>query len=196
MKLSLWYPIHTKVVSQKFGIANTAPSLMPMYAKLGLLGHNGWDFIAPRGYNIRSAHEGIVTFTGEDGSGGLGVVVRTMTPFEYQGGEAFYKTIYWHCNVGSFKVKPGDHVMIGDVLAEVDSTGMSTGDHLHFALKPIYQGESDWAWSNAEQLNGYYGSIDPEPYWNGKTAYEGATLLQKIAELKKILATLLAKVGK
>jgi murein DD-endopeptidase MepM/ murein hydrolase activator NlpD len=167
-----------------------------MYAKLGLLGHNGWDFIAPRGYNIRSAHEGIVTFTGEDGSGGLGVVVRTLEPVEHNYGTTFVKSLYWHCNVGSFKVKPGDHVMIGDILAEVDSTGMSTGDHLHFGIKPVEQGENDWQWFNSVQQNGYLGAVDPEPYWNGKTAYEGATLLQKIAELKKILATLLAKVGK
>jgi hypothetical protein len=45
------------------------------------------------------------------------------------------------------------------------NTGQSTGDHLHFGRKPTYKGEQDWEWWNAEQENGYKGSIDPDSYF-------------------------------
>lgn len=191
MKLKLYYPIHKLVISQRFGPEGTAPDMLPMYQKIGLTAHNGWDFVAPRGYNIRAAHDGVVTFTGEDGAGGLGVVVRTNELVDHDYGTTFIKSLYWHCNTGSFKVKPGQSVKVGDILAEVDSTGMSTGDHLHFGIKPVLQGEADWVWVNSEQQNGYLGAIDPAPYWAGPTAYTAAGLFSKLAELQKKLADLL-----
>lgn len=195
-KFKTYYPIHNLVISQRFGPDGTAFQMLPSYQKLGLKAHNGWDFVAPRGYNIRAAHDGVVTFTGEDGAGGLGVVVRTNEAMDYEGGNAYMKSIYWHCNTGSFKVKPGDKVSVGDILAEVDSTGMSTGDHLHFGLKPIAQGENDWVWYNVEQNNGYLGAIDPAPYWAGQTAYQIKGIMAQLQEIKKKLANLIALIGK
>lgn len=40
------------------------------------------------------------------------------------------QTLYAHLN--SFKVKPGDKVTKGQVIADSDSTGLAGGDHLHF----------------------------------------------------------------
>ena len=39
-------------------------------------------------------------------------------------------TLYAHLN--SFKVKPGDRVTKGQIIADSDSTGLAGGDHLHF----------------------------------------------------------------
>jgi murein DD-endopeptidase MepM/ murein hydrolase activator NlpD len=71
-KLELFYPLDTILVTQGFG-----ENLHPLYASLGMLGHNGIDFCAMNGTPIRAAHDGIVTFAGEDGSAGLGSVLRT-----------------------------------------------------------------------------------------------------------------------
>ena len=122
------------------------------------------DFQANDGDVILAAHDGIVTFTGEDGSGGLGVVIRTKDQFEYKDGQSYFKTIYWHIKAGTFMVHPNDEVKSGQPIAQADNTGMSTGTHLHWGLKPVYQGEQDWQWYNLEQDNGYNGAIDPEPY--------------------------------
>ena len=147
-------------VSQPFGVNPQ------VYAQFGLVGHNGTDYRAPGGTPIFATHDGIVTFTGEDGGGGLGVVLRTIEKYEYLSSEVFFKTIYWHCKVGSFQVKPGDIVKTGDKIAEVDNTGFSTGNHLHFGLKPVLQGEQEWQWENLLQNNGFKGAINPELFLN------------------------------
>ncbi len=116
------------------------------------------------------SHEGSVTFTGHDGSGGLGVVIRTKEPCVYQNGTAYYKTIYWHLKEGTIRVKPDQEVVAGTIIALADNTGMSTGSHLHFGLKPMTQGEQAWQWANIEQNNGYQGAIDPTIYFTGEYA--------------------------
>ena len=170
MKLKLLYPAKpinykgelSAHINQHFG-----ENVIPLYKELGLKGHNGLDLGAIDGSPVYAAHDGIVTFTGEDGSGGLGVVIRTKDMFEYNGGNFLMKSIYWHLLPNSFKVKPGDEVRAGQVIGLADNTGMSTGSHLHFGLKPIYQGEKDWQFYNADQNNGYHGAIDSEPYFIG-----------------------------
>ncbi len=162
MRLNLTNPLGDKPVifNQRFG-----QNLNPFYKQLGLSGHNGVDLSCADGDIVCAAHDGIVTFTGEDGSGGLGVVIRTKEPFGYDGGEAFIKSIYWHLEKGSIMVHSSDEVKAGDPIARADNTGMSTGTHLHFGIKPVAQGEQEWQWWNVEQQNGYGGAIDPEPYF-------------------------------
>ena len=41
--------------------------------------------------------------------------------------------IYAHCN--NLYVKQGDHITQGQQIAEVGSTGNSTGPHLHFEIR-------------------------------------------------------------
>ncbi len=184
MKLELSYPLKPKGINQPFG--NTDPK----YTGLGLVGHNGIDFFATDNQSIRATHDGIVTFTGEDGAGGLGVVVRTQDKKEYNNGETFFKSIYWHLKPGTFQVKAGDIVKCGQILGGADNTGMSTGTHLHFGLKPIQQGEQDWIWYNLEHNNGYWGAIDPAPYWNGMYAEDYKTISDQLALIAKKVAEL------
>ena len=40
-------------------------------------------------------------------------------------------TFYAHLKKGTFKVKQGDHVMAGEVLAEIGCSGYCEADHLH-----------------------------------------------------------------
>jgi len=43
--------------------------------------------------------------------------------------------VYAHILIGSARVKPGDRVAVGDVLARSGSSGYSTGPHLHFVIR-------------------------------------------------------------
>src|SRR3990167_6624757 len=190
-ELYLYKSLHPFTISQGFG-----QNLSPLYVKWGLLGHNGLDCI--RGYikgkyfeiegaNVRAAHAGKVTYAGLDSTGGYGVVVQTTEQFlDKKGVPHYWKTIYWHLQP-NIKVRVGQIVKIGDILASADNTGASNGSHLHFGLKPIAQGEDEWTWDNVEQNNGYRGAVDPLPYMSEMTAYEFISWVQKLLEgLKKM----------
>lgn len=159
-KLKLKSPLESIKINQSFGQNAT-----PLYAQLGLKGHNGIDYHATDGTKCLSAHDGRVTYAGYDGAGGLTIVIRTEKEFEdVDGKPSFWKTIYCHLKRDTLKVTGGQQVKAGQQIAECDNTGASTGSHLHFGLKPIYRGEEEWIWENAYVNNGYRGAVDPTPY--------------------------------
>ncbi|MCP6719750.1 MAG: M23 family metallopeptidase [Patescibacteria group bacterium] len=190
--LQLYYSLHPWTVAQKFGLNGE------FYRKNGIniKGHNGIDAVRGGGHeihaaNVRAAHDGVVTYVGVDNKEGYGVVIRTKKQFlDVNGQPHFWKTIYWHL-LPNIPVKVGQEVKIGDILGEADNTGFSFGSHLHFGLKPIYQGENDWTWFNLDQSNGYFGAVDPEPYFTGLTAYDLTTKFRDIAKILKEIFNLI-----
>jgi murein DD-endopeptidase MepM/ murein hydrolase activator NlpD len=86
--------------------------------------HEGTDIAAPAGTPVRAVAEGWVLESGPKGSYGNRVVIQT---------EDGRKMIYAHNNQNF--VKAGDWVSRGDEIAEVGSTGRSTGPHVHFEVK-------------------------------------------------------------
>lgn len=191
-RLELFHPVKPWSVYNAFG------NPLKLYTDMGMKGHNGFDVLAPHGTPVRAAHDGIVTQAGDDGSAGIGVVVRTEDEREYGTTSTFFKTIYWHlapatCHNGKHQiaVKPGDQVLVGDILGYADNTGLSSGDHLHFGLKPVYPGEQDWQWFNSEQQNGYFGAIDPTPYISRYAAEDYAGWRRTLRYLSDLAAKLL-----
>ena len=86
--------------------------------------HKGLDIAAVKGTDIESVRGGTVTFAGERGGYGQVVYVDHGDGLE---------TRYAHCS--RLLVKTGDTIAQGQVLAEVGSTGRSTGNHLHFEAR-------------------------------------------------------------
>lgn len=160
MKLSLQFPTKNVAVNQAFGKNDT-----PIYAQLGMKGHNGIDFFAPDGTPILATHDGVVVYAGLDGSNGNLVVLKTDVQYDYLNGQAYFKTLYGHLKDGTICVHAGERVKAGQVIAQADNTGASSGSHLHFGLKPVQQGEQEWVWYNLEQNNGYNVAIDPTSYF-------------------------------
>jgi hypothetical protein len=88
------------------------------------------------GEAIKAAHDGYVTFAGEDPATildpakGYGYTVEIRD-------KAFgeYTTKYGHMQVGSLMVGVGDEVARGDGIGLCGSTGHSTGPHLHFEVR-------------------------------------------------------------
>jgi len=99
MKIELFLPVKDVLVTQSFG-----RNFLDFYRKLGMIAHNGIDFMAKRGCIIRSAHDGLVTFAGTDGDGGISVTVYNGTAKDG------YKTIYYH--LLDTKVKQGDKIKV------------------------------------------------------------------------------------
>lgn len=92
--------------------------------------HRGIDIAAPEGSPVRAIMDGTVIFSGYmEGYGNLVVI-------DHGGG---LTTRYGHTRKNL--VKEGDSVKVGDVIAEVGTTGLSTGPHLHLEVleagKPI-----------------------------------------------------------
>ena len=85
--------------------------------------HKGIDIARPSGFAIKAADNGVVTFTGRDGSYGNKVIVN------HQNG---YQTVYAH--LSSINVSKGQTVPQGFNLGVMGSTGRSTGIHLHFEI--------------------------------------------------------------
>ena len=89
--------------------------------------HHGIDLAAPEGTFIHAVRQGSVVFSGEQQDYGNVVIIDH--------GDGFM-TKYAHNQKNL--VNTGDVVALGSVIAQVGSSGRSTGPHLHFELK--YQG--------------------------------------------------------
>jgi murein DD-endopeptidase MepM/ murein hydrolase activator NlpD len=88
-------------------------------------GHSGLDLGAGKGTPIRAALPGTVYVVRHSTSGyGYHVMV------DHGGG---FVTLYAHCS--KILVTEGQKVEAGTVIAEVGSTGRSTGNHLHFEVR-------------------------------------------------------------
>lgn len=88
--------------------------------------HDGVDLACPGGTPIRAADKGRVIHAGWWGPYGLAVVI------DHGSGMS---TVYGHCMRGSLRVSSGQVVKRGQAIAGVDSTGWSTGNHLHFSVR-------------------------------------------------------------
>lgn len=86
--------------------------------------HNGVDLAAPGGTSIYAAYDGIVVAATYNASMGNYVMINH--------GDGLY-TIYMHAS--ALYVSKDDAVAKGDTIAAVGTTGMSTGNHLHFTVR-------------------------------------------------------------
>lgn len=189
-KLQLSYPIDNPIIiNQLFGNKD------PKYTNMGLPGHNGIDFKAYHGQPVYATHDGYASYQ-VDNSGGHGVVIITKDLFDYEGQPTYFKSIYWHlCDPlksPEYKSPIADksgfvEVRNGELIGYADNTGFSTGNHLHYGLKPCAKGENNWIWFNTEQNNGYNGAINPMPYFDGSTPFTIHNLEQQVNILKKIV---------
>ncbi len=87
--------------------------------------HSGIDIAKPAGTPIYSVLDGVVT-TVRYGTTGYGYYVMV----DHGGG---FVTLYAHCS--KLVVSQGQRVTAGTKIAEVGTTGSSTGNHLHFETR-------------------------------------------------------------
>jgi len=118
--------------------------------------HNGEDLVGQKyvkaiagGTVIKARASGLKKSNGEPAGYGYFVVVRHMIDGVY------YTSLYAHLKKGSFQVKKGDKIKAGKILAEMGTTGSSTGVHLHLE---IWMGKVN-GWSADGS-----GFVDPIPF--------------------------------
>lgn len=86
--------------------------------------HEGIDLAAPPGTPIHAAESGRVIHSGRLGSYGKVVIVKHV---------GAYRTVYAHAR--KLYVRKGEFVERGQKLAEVGTTGRSSGPHVHFEIR-------------------------------------------------------------
>ena len=117
--------------------------------------HNGEDLIGQkyvhaiaRGTVIKARASGLRKSNGEPGGFGYYIIIRHLIDGVY------YTSLYAHLKKGSFQVKKGSKVWPGSVLAQMGTTGNSTGVHLHLEVR---KGKTHgWGANGA----GYYDPIE------------------------------------
>lgn len=90
--------------------------------------HSGIDVGAPKGTNIVASEAGLVILAGWYGGYGNTVIINHGK--DSKGRELW--TLYAHAS--KVVVKKGDTVKKGQKIAEVGTTGKSTGNHLHYGV--------------------------------------------------------------
>lgn len=98
-----------------------------LYARFGKKGrepHDGIDLAAPAGSPVRTAGEGMVLFAGPQAGYGLIVVVQHTRGLV---------TVYAHAR--DVRVRTGQAVRPGQVIATVGESGKTSGPHLHFEVR-------------------------------------------------------------
>lgn len=108
-------PIKGKI-SSKFGWRNPTTSTVPKY-------HTGVDIAVNEGAKIISATDGKVIMVSSEGDYGNHYQIQIKDVI----------IVYAHCK--KLYLKEGDTVKQGQEIAEVGSTGNSTGPHLHFEIR-------------------------------------------------------------
>ena len=106
-------PISGKITS-RYGVSSSIRSSR----------HTGLDISAKKGTPIKVVADGTVTFAKYNGSYGNLVKVDHGNGVET-----------WYAHTNKMYVKAGTEVKAGDVIAEVGSTGNSTGPHLHLEIR-------------------------------------------------------------
>lgn len=117
LRLPVKRPVRNGSVSSSYG-----PRVDPFLGRLAM--HTGIDFKAPYGARVFATAPGTILSAGRHGGYGKMVEIRHANGFV---------TRYAH--LSRLQVSEGDHVLAGDPIGNVGSTGRSTGPHLHYEIR-------------------------------------------------------------
>jgi murein DD-endopeptidase MepM/ murein hydrolase activator NlpD len=125
-----WLP-NGGTITQLFGVLEYIPSLGINQI------HHGIDIGAKRGDPVQAPVHGVVDQVGYDAATGAG----NFVVLKLDSGE----TVHLY-HLQDTLVKMGQDISPGTILGHVDSTGNSTGDHLHFEVQQGGTAVDPWHW--------------------------------------------------
>jgi len=145
-------------ISEEFGEKLKDNVEKNLYQQFNLAGHDGVDFDMPVGTPILAVDDGKVVMAG-------GEIYGTTVVIQHSWGKSYYGHL---SDVG---VAMDQEVSKGQEIALSGNTGITTGPHLHFGIKP----------NNPDMQNGYYGKIDPLPFLGIQSQADPASLTKLIS---------------
>lgn len=144
--INLNYPFSgTHPISYGFGETSGSSYVRLMQNLFDVDAHDGVDFAILEGTEILATDAGTVLHAGP-GLYGITVIIQ------HSWGNSYYG------HLSQVSVTMGDHVETSQIIGLSGNTGVTTGPHLHFGIRP----------SHFDPFNGYHGMIDPLPYLNGQ----------------------------
>lgn len=169
------------MITQGFGKDKTVPALLPIYQSMGLLGHDGTDFmvkcensLAKTGGQCEMVYCDLedgatITYIQKDVKSGYGIIAIDKD------GD---KHLWWHLDSINPVLGVGQRIESGTLLGQAGNTGQSTGAHLHRAY---YRYDENYN-------NGYHGATDMTPYFVNIFILDVISNLQgQISILQKII---------
>jgi hypothetical protein len=204
----------------------------PFYPEIGLKGHNGEDWKVWNGeplfFPVDIPDTEWWSRSEKDIDGGIGldvfsskrVKLETLPPqtgklarkeWETNEGWVYIKFRFWHLkNVivpdaqrpSPEEPRKSPNVKFGQLIAECDSTGASSGHHLHWTMKIVANNSM-----TLDANNGYYGGLDFEKWFENEFVLDKLTVtpppkttLQKLHatlfELERVLRSILEVLNK
>ena len=121
-----------RTYGQLFGVDQSGPACnynasypcdVSLYQHMGWGPHKGIDIPLDEGDEIFAVAGGKVVRISDSVTQGLGIVIRHPN----------LESVYWHNKENLVTV--GQQVKKGDLIAKADSTGFSTGHHIHFETR-------------------------------------------------------------
>jgi len=190
------------LVTQYFG---QNPSL---YAHMGMIGHNGVDYVQPHGSPMYAVEDGYIVEVNNHPEG-FGRHVRFISRKTNKNG--FYNEwTYGHCH--KIHVAQNALVRAGDHIADMGNTGFVVsgntpfwntnpyaGTHLHLGLREVERDSNGWSYPGSKikisvrnYQNGYRGAIDPIPFLETVTVPVEDPRIPLMKQVVSLLETLLA----
>ena len=201
----IYRPVRSNRLSQKFGenkacissitgrVYTSVDGVCPLGTirlyqdKLHMKGHNGedWGLVTgePVGFPV-DAPDSVrwVAQTHVDRDGGIGVDVFSLDPHPILG---YIKFRFWHLK--KVNVHDGQSVRFGDVVGFGNSTGLSSGPHVHWNVKQTTATSTTKFGNTLNRGNGYYGAVDMRQYFDYQNIFVGDVLEDEIGELQTTL---------
>jgi murein DD-endopeptidase MepM/ murein hydrolase activator NlpD len=136
--------------------------------------HQGTDFGASTGTEVRAVADGTVVFAGVSGGYGKTVDIKHANG---------YMTRYAHLSAYGRGIRVGTRVTQKQVIGRVGATGLATGPHLHYELR-----------RNGRAVNAMAARLPGAPALSGaarqsflSVAQERSSLLERVAGTKQVV---------
>jgi len=160
------------------------------YSKTGVYGrykrkyrpHNGLDFAGFEGTPLVFPCDCWLSYTGSDQKGYGNFAFFETESFKRNGDRV--KVEYVLAHMRFIHARPHRHYKKGELLGYMGSTGMSTGSHTHFGMRPLIE-EKDGSWTYMFKDMAARGYIDPTPCLETKPVYDKQILINSKNMLDK-----------
>lgn len=142
------------------------PRIHPVTGKRST--HTGIDLVKAHQAPILSFADGMVQFATEARGSGFGGFGKTVAVRDKAG------HLHCYCHLDSIVVNVGQSVKAGDMVGRQGSTGISTGSHLHYEVRP-----------KPAPSNGWGSHVDPTEYLSEYLRKEVELEMAEFIDVKK-----------